>query len=192
MIKSKQDYKRYLEADRVSMAVGRGLKDALFNDRWCYVKRLRRAEYSANTGQWLPIRLFHEIQLRRLGRLLGYSIPLNVFGPGLAIPHRGDIVVNSYARIGSNCRIHVGTNIGTQIGSLDEVPVIGNNCYIGPGAKLYGNIVIGDNVIIGANAVVNRSFPDGNCTIAGVPARVISTRSTAGLFARGHVENVAQ
>ena len=181
----------YLKADRISMGVSGGLVDDLFNDRWRYVKLLRMSEYCKNTRKNIIIRLFYEVRRRRLGRLLGYSIPLNVFGPGLAIPHRGDIVVNDYAKVGRNCRIHVGTNIGTQIGTLDEVPVIGDNCYIGPGAKLYGRIVIGNNVIIGANAVVNKSFPGGNCTIAGVPARIISERSTVGMFSQGAREDGA-
>ena len=45
--------------------------------------------------------------------------------------------------------------------------------YIGPGAKLYGKITIGNNVAIGANAVVNKSF-GSNITIAGIPAKIIS------------------
>ena len=52
------------------------------------------------------------------------------------------------------------------------VPMIGNNVYIGPGAKLFGPITIGDNVTIGANAVVNRDIPS-NCVVAGVPAKII-------------------
>ena len=51
-------------------------------------------------------------------------------------------------------------------------PVIGNNVYISPGAKLFGGIMIGDNVIIGANAVVNKSFPS-NVVIAGCPAKIV-------------------
>lgn len=53
------------------------------------------------------------------------------------------------------------------------VPVIGDNCYIGPGAKLFGDIRIGNNVAIGANSVVNKSFED-NVTIAGVPAKIVN------------------
>jgi serine O-acetyltransferase len=52
------------------------------------------------------------------------------------------------------------------------MPIIGNNVYIGAGAKILGSITIGDNVIIGANAVVTRNVPP-NCTVAGVPARII-------------------
>jgi serine O-acetyltransferase len=66
------------------------------------------------------------------------------------------------------------------------VPRIGDNCYLGPGAKLFGAIVIGDNTVIGANAVVNKSFPNGNVTLGGVPARIISEKSTAGLFVLGY------
>lgn len=83
------------------------------------------------------------------------------------------IVINDNAVIGEWCDIHQGVNIGQDI-EKGSVPKIGNNVYIGPGAKLFGNIVIGDNTMIGAGAVVNKSFPEGNCRIAGVPARVIS------------------
>lgn len=99
---------------------------------------------------------------------MNYTIYKNNFGPGLCIGHYGTLVVNKDARIGKNCRIHVCVNIG---GSPAGVPKIGNNVYIGPGAKIFGNITIGNNVTIGANAVVNKSFPD-NVTIAGVPAKI--------------------
>ncbi|SMC23050.1 serine O-acetyltransferase [Andreprevotia lacus DSM 23236] len=190
MIRSRQDYLDYLEADRRSLDVADTLFQRLFNDRWQYQRLLRKVEFLKNCRKNKALRLYAEWRFRKLGRLLGYSIPPNVFGPGLAIPHRGTIVVNSYARIGANCRIHVCTNIGTNLGTLDEAPVIGNNVYIGPGAKLYGKIVLGDNMVIGANAVVNRSFPEGNCTIAGAPAKVISDRTSAGGLVRGHQQTV--
>lgn len=63
------------------------------------------------------------------------------------------------------------------MGTRTETPTIGNNCYIGPGAKIFGKIKIGDNVAIGANAVVNKDFPDG-VTIAGVPAKIVSNKGT--------------
>lgn len=64
---------------------------------------------------------------------LGFSIPLNVFGSGLSIAHVGPIVVSPHARIGMNCRIHVGLKIGTRTGAPDEAQTIGDNVYIGPG-----------------------------------------------------------
>lgn len=115
-------------------------------------------------------RVIAHLWWHRQGRRLGISIYPGAFGPGLSIAHIGSIVVNGNARIGENCRIHAGVNIGTGGGESD-VPTIGNNCYIAPGAKIFGRITIGDNVAIGANAVVNRDFPQGNCTLVGVPAR---------------------
>ncbi len=106
-----------------------------------------------------------------------------MFGPGLAIVHRGTIVVSGRAKIGKNCRIHVCVNIGAAaIKGKAGAPVLGDNVYIGPGAKLYGPIEIGSNTAIGANAVVNHSFKEGNCTIAGVPAKKISDNTSKSLI----------
>jgi serine O-acetyltransferase len=109
--------------------------------------------------------------------MLGFTIAPNVFGPGLSIAHPGTIVVHSDARVGANCRLHVGVVIGASHDEHAGVPTIGDDCYIGPGAKLFGAIEIGDRTRIGANAVVNRSFPEGDTTIAGVPARPTASRA---------------
>lgn len=53
-------------------------------------------------------------------------------------------------------------------------PTVGDNVFIGTGAKVLGPITIGDNTSIGANAVVTKDFKEGNYTIGGVPAKVIS------------------
>jgi serine O-acetyltransferase len=76
-------------------------------------------------------------------------------------------------------------NIGTEAGKSASAPIIGENCYIGPGAKIFGEIVIGPNTVIGANAVVNQSFSEGNQTLGGIPARVISQNSSEGLLTKG-------
>ena len=112
----------------------------------------------------------------KLGMKLGFDIPINVFGPGLRINHHGLIVINPLCRIGAFCDIHQGVNIGTNV-EYGSVPQIGNNVYIGPGAKLFGKITIGDQVMIGANSVVNKSFPD-NVTIAGIPAKIIKNEGS--------------
>lgn len=109
--------------------------------------------------------------------MLGYSIPINVFGPGLAIVHRGTIVVNSATKVGANCRIHTCTNIGANSGS-HLAPEIGNDVYIGPGAKIFGDVYIADDIAIGANSVVNKSFYEKGISIAGVPARKISEKGS--------------
>ena len=118
--------------------------------------------------------------LERYGLKLGFTIPANVFGPGLCLGHAGTIIVNEHCKIGSNCRIQAGVNIGNSAPLGEDwvpnnTPTIGNNVYIGPGAKLFGKITIGDNVAIGANAVVNKDVPD-NVTVAGVPAKIVSQK----------------
>jgi serine O-acetyltransferase len=112
---------------------------------------------------------------------LSFTIPLNVFGPGLSISHYGTIVVNKHAVIGANCRIHPGVCIG---GLNGKSPRIGNNVYIGPGVKIFGDITIGDNVAIGANAVVNKDVPM-KVTVAGNPAEIISDKGSCELIVPG-------
>jgi len=124
------------------------------------------------------LRFIFKVYFRSLSVKLSFSIPPLVFGPGLCIVHYGTIIVNPNSSIGARCRIHAGVNIGGKAGFFSEeeakslCPRIGKNCYIGPGAKIFGPISVGNHCFIGANAVVTKSFPD-LCVIAGVPARVI-------------------
>lgn len=55
---------------------------------------------------------------------------------------------------------------------MPKVPVIGNNVMIGTGARILGDVHIGDGSIIGANAVVLQDVPE-RCSVAGVPARIL-------------------
>lgn len=61
-------------------------------------------------------------------------------------------MINGSAKIISNCRIHIDANIGASNGSK-KAPILGNNVYIGSGAKIFGDITIADNMMIGANSV---------------------------------------
>lgn len=106
---------------------------------------------------------------------LGFDIPPNTCGKGLVIHHYGCIVINGNARLGDYCVLQQGVNIG-QGYSLSDVPTIGNNVWIGPGAKIYGKINIADGIAIGANSVVNKSFNEEDICIAGVPASKIGKR----------------
>lgn len=93
---------------------------------------------------------------------------------GVRINHYGLIVINPAAKIGTYCDIHQGVNIGVSIDG--KAPTIGDNVWIGPGAKIFGGIVIGDEIMIGANAVVNKNFKENNCVIAGIPAIKVSDK----------------
>ena len=171
MIASYKDYRQYVRAD----IAAHGLQHvSLYNwlriDQLRFQLRLRRLDYLTNCLRWRILsRAVLELLNHRLALKLGFTVPKNVFGPGLCLVHRGTVVVSPLAKVGANCRIHPSTSIGDYNGT----PTLGDNVYIGPGAKLYGNITIGNNVAIGANAVVNSSFPD-NCTVGGIPARVLT------------------
>lgn len=171
MIKSKSDYWAYRNCDRTLKLT---LRDFFLNDQKKFLILLRKAEYFTNCTSRINslISIYYKYRLNRFGKKLGFSIGVNVAGPGLSLPHRGTIVINKNARIGANCRIHVCVNIGASGGKV-EAPQIGNNVYIAPGAKLYGAITIADGIAIGANSVVNNSFLEPNITIAGVPAKKI-------------------
>lgn len=146
---------------------------------------LRKAEYYENCRKDILGQMyltFLKFRLIKLSINLGFTIPRHVFGPGLSIAHWGSIVVHGDVRVGKNCRIHSAVNIGIFKG---KCPTIGNNVYIAPGTKLFGGISIGDNVIIGANSVVNKDVPS-NVTIAGIPAKVISENDSSGLIVKGY------
>lgn len=90
-------------------------------------------------------------------------------GPGLWIAHFGGITVSGNAVIGRDCSLSQSTTIGK---SGKGVPVIGDDAYIAPGARIFGKIRVGNNVKIGANAVVHKDVPD-NAIVALVPGMQI-------------------
>jgi len=191
MIRSVGDYHRYLEADRI--ALGRSPRTVTVriihlvapDYIWTFQRLLRTAEYFRNVkSNGILNRLAYlgiKWRLRRMSVRLGFTVPENVFGPGLAIVHYGTIIVNEHARVGANCRLHACTNIGASAGS-NEAPRLGDNVYIAPGAKIFGGIVVASNTAIGANAVVDKSFEEEHTLIAGVPARRIKTISIGDLI----------
>jgi serine O-acetyltransferase len=121
MIKTRNDYFNYLEADRRALnkkksnlqtwIIGIFFPDYL----WKFQKLLRKLEFAKNCQRTLLRKFCYiwiQFRFKKLSLKLGFSIPPNVFGPGLAIMHYGTIVVNANSRVGANCRIHTCTNIG--------------------------------------------------------------------------------
>jgi serine O-acetyltransferase len=100
-------------------------------------------------------------------------IPYKVrIGENCTLAHGGNgIVIHPDVQIGNNVIICHQVTIGGR-GRWSNVPKIGNDVYIAPGAKILGPIRIGNNCIIGANAVVCTSFP-AKCVVAGIPARIL-------------------
>lgn len=116
-------------------------------------------------------RLLHDaftfLMSRSAHRHGGYIGPDTMIKNIPSLPHGlHGIFISRYARIGENCRIYQNVTIGEV---NREAPVIGDNCLIGAGAVIIGNIRIGDNVCIGAGAVVGKDVPDNlhGCLTAG-------------------------
>ena len=175
MILSKEDLKAYLNLDAIALGHRRSLKHILAPDViWEFQKCLRKLEYYTNTRKKYNLLcfLYYKYRFRKLSLKLNFTIPINVFGPGLSIAHYGTIIVSSNAKVGRFCRIHASTNIGASAGQ-PEAPCIGNNVYIGPGAILFGDIQIADDITIAANATVNKSCNKTNVILAGTPAKIV-------------------
>jgi serine O-acetyltransferase len=95
-------------------------------------------------------------------------------GRRLVIDHGIGVVIGETAIIGDDCLIYHGVTLGGK--TLDPVkrhPTVGNRVTIGAGAKLIGNITIGDDCAIGANAVVTKNMPGGTVAV-GVNARLLN------------------
>ncbi|MBF0503852.1 MAG: serine acetyltransferase [Candidatus Omnitrophica bacterium] len=108
--------------------------------------------------------------------MTGISLPASAqIGQGFYVGHFGGIVLHSDVKIGENCSIGPGVVIGTRGGGRLGAPVIGDNVYIGVGAKVLGRINIGNNVKIGANAVVLEDVPHG-ATVGGIPAKILKLK----------------
>jgi len=93
-------------------------------------------------------------------------------GKGFFIDHGMGVVIGETAIVGDEVTLFQGVTLGgTGKEKGKRHPTLGSNIVVGTGAKVLGNITIGDNSYIGANAVVLRDVPS-NSTVVGVPGRV--------------------
>lgn len=81
------------------------------------------------------------------------------------------VVIHKNAVIGRNCVIESNVTIGGR-NNIPAAPVIGDNVFIGTGARILGDVHVGSFSIIGANAVVLHDVPE-RCSVAGVPAKIL-------------------
>lgn len=187
VIKTKQDLKEYLAADNAWYRPKNWkwrLIDAYTSEPYYVLKKylrfLRTYEYHVNNARGSRFHTYlgyyYERRKNRLGNLLGIEIGPNCFGKGLSIWHGGSIVVNPSVRAGENCVLRGANCIGNK-GETDTNPVLGNNVELGYGAIIIGGVTIASGTKIGANAVVNHSIEEENCTYVGVPAKKIQTKN---------------
>lgn len=94
------------------------------------------------------------------------------FGPGFVLIHSQGVVINGSVRGGTGVYVEHQVTIGAERGVS---PVLGDDVFLGAGAKVLGGVRIGSRTRVGANAVVVHDVPDG-ATVVGIPARVVRLR----------------
>jgi serine O-acetyltransferase len=149
---------------------------------------------------------FHAILLHRLAhKLYGWRVPLAprvisqmgrfltgieihpgaTIGRRFFIDHGMGVVIGETTEIGDDVLLYQGVTLGgTGNEKGKRHPTLGNRVVVGTGAKVLGNIRIGDNVKIGAGSVVVHPVPD-NSTVVGIPGRVVRTRGENGVLEHG-------
>ncbi len=113
-------------------------------------------------------------KLRKCSRVTGFQIPPGTVGPGMTIWHRGTIIINPNAKIGSNAVLKPNIVIGHKSEGRPS-PKIGDNVFIGSGAEVIGPVRVGDNVTIAPSAVVVKDV-ENNVIVAGIPCTVIKNK----------------
>ena len=96
-------------------------------------------------------------------------------GPGLVIHNCMGIFLLA-KRIGHSCTVNQGVSVTSIRGT--GWPTIGNNVFLAAGSKVMGGVTVGDNVVVSGNSLVISDVPS-NCTVLGVPARIISRETVS-------------
>lgn len=130
------------------------------------VALIRLQGWLADRGQptLVPAKLlfwFFKIEVSKKARI----------GPGLRLPHPMGIIIAPNVSVGRNCDLYADVRLALSHGN-PEGPRIGDGVFLGDGAKVLGNVKVGDYSEIGASAVVTRSIPIGAVAV-GIPARVL-------------------
>jgi len=181
MIKSRKDYTYYNKSDKIisgrdKKSFKRILIELLFPDLiGKFLSLLRKLEYIQNTKQPFIIsiyKIFLKKRFKTLSLKLGFSIPINAFGPGLVIPHYGTIIVHGDSKVGAFCVLHTSTCLA------GEGIILGDNTYISTGVIITSSTHLKNSVSIAANSLVNKSFESESILIAGSPAKVKKNRNS--------------
>jgi serine O-acetyltransferase len=166
-------------------STARDVFKVIFTDGTCAVVLYRLAQFFVKLKLGILGYVFIEVNRIFNGCVIGRNAH---FEEGLVLMHPIGVVINGGVKGGKNIVIESSVVIGAARNGLPvEVPQLGNNIFIGSGAKILGGIKIGDNVKVGANAVVLKDVPSG-ATVVGIPAKVIKIEETKTGEESNHVE----
>lgn len=121
-----------------------------------------------------PFSLLYRMLYRKIRNGYGIELPYTVqLGRRVVFEHQGGIVIHGDSWIGDDSIIRQGVTLGNRyIERPFDAPKLGVRVNVGAGAKILGNVSIGDGANIGANAVVLIDIPPGH-TAVGIPAKLI-------------------
>ena len=119
----------------------------------------------------IPCSVLYRMAFRYVRNVYGIELPYSVrLGRRVVFEHQHGIVIHGRATIGDDCIIRQGVTIGNRyLAKPDEAPVLESRVNVGAGAKILGNLIIGQDASIGANAVVLQDVPP-MATVVGNPA----------------------
>jgi serine O-acetyltransferase len=168
------------------------LGDLRAKSAWCYERTDWKGVLKALLTDGTPAMLWYRLmQWARRWRLVPLEWAFNrlntvccgcvigrgaEFGPGFVLIHSLGVVINGTVRGGANVKLEHQVTIGAE---KRQSPVLGDDVFVGAGAKILGAVRIGDGAKVGANAVVLADVPAG-ATAVGIPARVVRTRPQPG------------
>lgn len=161
----KEDFKRYNRNPNILYII----KSYFSNKGKQAVILYRLSNYFYNKNLKFIAVLIKNHNLKTTGCEIGEQCQI---GKGLKIGHPNGIVISGRAKIGHDLNIMQQVTIGGAWGTNKNDCIIGNNVFIGAGAKILGS-TIGNNVTIGANAVVLIDIPNDS-TAVGIPAKLLS------------------
>lgn len=166
-----KDFKSCLENDPAARGFW-GKIEVIFTYAGFHALIMHRIAHFMHSRLRIP---FFPRALSQFNRFLtGIEIhPAAKIAPGIFIDHGMGVVIGETAEVDEGCVLFQGVTLGgTGKETGKRHPTLGKNVMVSAGAKVLGNIVLGDNVKIGAQSVVLKDVPP-NCTVVGVPGRVV-------------------
>lgn len=181
MILTKIDLREYLKADearytqRKPVFLGWFLGDEGYIVKK-YLRLLRYLEYYTNKKKkawdYIPY-IYYVFRFRKARIKTGIQLNVNTIGKGLYIPHFAGGIYANCVSMGEGCIITTGCVLGNKGGASG--PTIGDNVEIAVGAKVIGNVHVGNNAVIAPNSVVVKDVP-ANAIVSGIPAKIIKMK----------------